>query len=240
MGTCEPGNLQVGDILSRTSYMEVIAVPGGGVAQVRNRDGLIWSISSGILRAEAVSSTQYRWTQHVSLTELVRVLVEEARDSAFTVTFACKKDPAELAGDVQRLAADAAAGHLTQKKLKSELLEGRIRTMRVRLLKSTNHLGRSVVELLDVPKDAPGGTVRQVDHRTLKAIVLRQGRYVLHGWDPERPDAPAPRRPAKRPRAPSESEPSSETSEPEDEPAPPPRREARRTRSGRMSRPPRQ
>lgn len=59
------------------------------------------------------------------------------------------------------------------------------------LVKSEQHMGRSLVIDLEAPA---GNNFRQVDHRTIKSIVLRNVRYVLgrkstlsslEGWKPD-------------------------------------------------------
>ena len=86
MGSLDASKLKVGDIMSRVSYMKVVSIDGDSVV-VRNEKGFQWSISKGVLEAEARSSSQFSKTEKVTRTELARILEQDVRDSAFCVTF---------------------------------------------------------------------------------------------------------------------------------------------------------
>lgn len=53
---------------------------------------------------------------------------------------------------------------------------GRVRKLRGRLIKPEPLLGRSVVEDLDITRGSP---LRQVDHRTIKELIVDGIRYVV-------------------------------------------------------------
>jgi hypothetical protein len=60
-----------------------------------------------------------------------------------------------------------------------EKQNGETRTLRGLMLKVENGLGRSNVIDLDLPKADKANRMRQVDHRTLKSLIVNNVKYIL-------------------------------------------------------------
>ena len=160
--------LKPGDIMSRVSYMRVVAVDGDSV-QVENADGFKWTISKAILEAEAHSSSQYTESIKVNRTELARLLEQDVRDTAFSACFTKLPD----AADQEALLASAdLSTPAKRKRVARDLGVGKERVMHGHIV-DTHELGRLPVFDLEAHGD------RLVDLRTLKWLVFKNKRYTL-------------------------------------------------------------
>jgi len=114
---------------------------------------------------DCFSASLFDKEEKVTRTEMVKKLIN-AKETAFTVTFRKLKKEEEI---TERLRNIKNKKDLQDKKLAKELIEGDLHTLTGHLLKSENHLGRSLVIDLNQPY---GQSFRQVDHRTLQELTL--------------------------------------------------------------------
>lgn len=165
--------LQVGDYLSRVSYMQVLKRDMDTLL-VTNEEGYVWTIQEQVLANEAYSATQFNETKQVSRTELIEVL-EDAGDTIFSVTFNKKVSQKDVVSALYNL--DVLPEKQTDiRKLVKSFLEGEERTLVGYLVQTEPKMGRSTV----VDLEAKGGyNLRLVDHRTIKSITIRNVRYEL-------------------------------------------------------------
>ena len=97
-------------------------------------------------------------------------LLEQANSTCFTVCFTSKVDDAAVR---ERLAKCSQAELDEGKKLAKEILAGKETTIIGRLSQSEGKLGRSLV--IDLPTQG----YRQVDHRTLQSLTIRNVKYSI-------------------------------------------------------------
>lgn len=107
--------------------------------------------------------------EKISLTKVAAVL-EQAREACFTACFTTKVDEKEIA---EKLAKATLNDLKNSKTLASEILTGKEHTLVGRLSRGEGKLGRSLVI------DLPTQFYRQVDHRTLRWLVLKNVKYTV-------------------------------------------------------------
>ena len=95
----------------------------------------------------------------------------ESGESVFTVTFNTKVDDAHI----KKVLSEAGAKP-DNKKIAKAVITGNEKTMSCYLTDSLNQLGRSLVIDLDAPH---GMNFRQVDHRSISALIHKNVKYVL-------------------------------------------------------------
>lgn len=167
----EASNLKTGDRLSRISYLEVLST--GRMCNVKNEEGLEWSIDSNILENECYSADQFVETREVNRTELITTL-SEVGNAVFTVNF----DKLPTADDFLSLTRDDGNKIRAFDDMKKDFkkLKGENRTLVGYLIKTETGFGRSMVIDLDIKES---NKIRQVDHRTLNWLIVRNIKYVI-------------------------------------------------------------
>lgn len=168
--------LKPGDRLSRVSYLEVERVFREdlyvkGRVQVKNQEGLVWTIDSNILENEAYSASQYSEEKEVNRTAMIEVL-EGAGDTVFTVVFDKKTSQKSIVEALSELDSIPTTKKDLNKLAKS-LLAGAERTMIGYLASTEQKMGRSTVF------DLEAGQLRLVDHRTVKELIVKNVKYTL-------------------------------------------------------------
>merc|ERR1712110_874791 len=103
----------------------------------------------------------------------VAAKLTEANATAFTVCFTTKVDEKAVQEKLAKVKVNDMKNATTAKSLAKELLTGRETTITGRLVKSEGKMGRSLVV------DLPTQGFKQVDHRTLKHLVLGNVKYTV-------------------------------------------------------------
>lgn len=129
-------------------------------------------MSRDILEYEMHSGTIFDKEEKKSRTEIVELLMN-ARQAVFTVKFNKKVDDAHIKEILGGLGGKK-PGDL--KKLAGELMVGKDAEMTCCLTSSDGFLGRSTVLDLHAPH---GMNYRQIDHRTVQWLILRNVKYVV-------------------------------------------------------------
>lgn len=175
---CDAETITIGDRLSRIAYYEVIAVDEDkGVVTLQNQQGFKFNATCNIVEHEMFSASQYTSELKVTRTELVEHM-EKAGDACFTVIFN-KQATDKLISE--KLAALDTDGNLNlstdreRRRIARDLLMGDERRLVGNLLSTEPKLGRSVVRDLEIPDGRHN--IRLVDHRTVKALILKNVRY---------------------------------------------------------------
>lgn len=107
-------------------------------------------------------------------TNLVEILIHAA-ETVFTVTFRCKVTPEDIQEALSTVKSDKDLKD-RQKELAKTITEGRLTTITGFLVKSEEKLGRSTIIDLSQPY---GKGWRQVDHRTIDEIIIKNVKYTL-------------------------------------------------------------
>ncbi len=109
------------------------------------------------------------------MTELAEVL-QEASDTVFTVRFHKKVTEEHVISQMEAAAIGDFSNQQSLNKLVKSMLDGEICQMQCYLVNCDNELGRSTVIDLTAKGD---NKFRQVDHRTIEYIIIRNKKYIL-------------------------------------------------------------
>ena len=121
---------------------------------------------------EMNSAKVYATEEKISRTNLVE-LMTNAKDAVLTVKFHTKVDEEYVKSVLEGATKDDLKN---LKKLSKEIVSGREVEMQCFLTKSEGKLGRSTC--IDLNKDWGKG-FRQIDHRTVDSIILKNVKYVV-------------------------------------------------------------
>lgn len=172
MSGCKPEELQPGDVVSSVAYFTVKKVdPKEDFVRVVGEDGKDVRISKSIVEGYD-SSSQFDREEAVTRTQMVEHLAQ-ARDSVFSVAF--QKQP--TAKDV----ADAAATTDPKARAKKvrEAMKGKRRVLQGYTVQQETGMGRTTVIDMDAGGVNKQARTRQIDHRTLEYLILRNVKYII-------------------------------------------------------------
>lgn len=159
--------LAVGNWFSGTRYFRSVEQSGDQIKMRSEAQDVI--VSKEIVESQMYSADIFSKEEKLSMTKVAKLL-EEANSTCFTVTFTTKVDEKAVR---DRLQAATAAELKEPKALAKELLVGKQSTLTGRLSKADGKLGRSLV--IDLPTQG----YRQVDHRTIQSLVIKDVKYVV-------------------------------------------------------------
>jgi hypothetical protein len=179
---CDGNKVDVNTWLSRVSYCKVIGTANNNTSVVvENTDGFSWNIGRDIVSNEMYSADEVRETKDVTRSELVKIFTEETRESVFTVCFTKKAtadDILEVMAIFDKESKGKKVSPIRRKQIAKMCLEcGAERILKGYMLQIEPSLGRSNVYDLEVPRGQHG--IRQVDHRTIKWLILRNVKYEV-------------------------------------------------------------
>lgn len=169
--------LAVGDWFSSITYYKVRSITDKENVQVTTSKNSKQELtmSRDIMEYEMNSGLVYDKEEKVTRSELVNHLID-AKEAVMTVKFCRKVDDAYVKDVLAAATADQLSDAKKLKALSKELISGKETEMTCHAWGSENKLGRSMV--LDL--NAPHGTnFRQIDHRTIQSIVLKNTKYVV-------------------------------------------------------------
>lgn len=127
-------------------------------------------MSKDIIETEMYNGILYDKEEKVARTKVVEELCQ-AGETVFTVNFNKKVDDAHV-----KSVLNSAGNNPDVKKLAKEIAVGKEASMTCYLTSKDSHLGRSSVISLDAPH---GMNFRQVDHRTINWLVLKNTKYTV-------------------------------------------------------------
>lgn len=165
---CDLSKVRPGHVFSRHSFGKVIAVhPGLNRIELRNTEGLTWTVDGTILEQEFCFAEQHDGVEEVSRTRAIEIVTENPR-TAMTINFNKKADPKVVAKELA-----AGQGALSSKEWNakvSKLMDGDERTMVGWHYGSFDeHRRLSFIEEEKGP--------RLVDPRTINWVVVNRVRY---------------------------------------------------------------
>lgn len=132
-------------------------------------------MSRDIMEYEMHSGTVFAKEEAKTRTEIVELLAN-AKECVFTVTFHKQIDADYVKSHLLAASKDTWGNSSKLKALSKELEHGPECTMTCRLSRTEHKLGRSKVIDLNAPW---GMNYRQVDHRTVTSLILKNVKYVL-------------------------------------------------------------
>jgi len=174
---CDPSALKKGEWFSTTVYYKFTGSRHcDRKIEVKSSLGGTLLVSHNIIAQEMYSSTQVQKTKKVTRSEMARVLQDEVKSDVFTVTFEKKLTPKKVLDELESKGYKSGEPARKRRKIVNEALKGEERVL-VGYLKDTQpFMGRSMAYDLNV--EGPHNE-RQIDHRTLKELIVRNVRYVL-------------------------------------------------------------
>lgn len=108
--------------------------------------------------------------ENLPITQVATKLAQ-ANSTCFTVCFTCKVDEKELKERLSTMKPSDLKTSAQAKALAKECLTGAEKTLVARLSRAEGKFGRSLV------KDLPTDGYRQVDHRTVKYLIINNTKY---------------------------------------------------------------
>ncbi len=110
--------------------------------------------------------------EKLALTKVAKILAD-ANTACFTVCFLAKVDEKVVKEKLQNLTAADLQNKKKISEIAKELLTGKETVIVGRLANSVGKLGRSLVV------DLPTQGFKQVDHRTLKWLIIKNVKYIV-------------------------------------------------------------
>lgn len=162
------------DFFSEIQYMKVINIYGDAVF-LANSDGKTLGIEKKVLQYDAFSANHFEKEVTCNMTELSEIL-QSARDTIFTVEFKKQADATLISSRLAGKTASEVKDLAMTKDFAKGIVEGESCVLTGHLVKSEQHMGRSLVIDLNAPA---GFNFRQVDHRTIQFIILKNVKYSL-------------------------------------------------------------
>lgn len=162
--------LSVGDTFSGTSYFHTKSEAGDKVET--KSQGVSITISKDVLNTQMYNSAVFDKEEKVSLTNLAAIL-EDAKTACFTVCFNTKVDDALVREKLRQVKAADLKNKAKLREISKDLLVGKETIIVGRLSKAAGKMGRSLIV------DLPTQGYRQVDHRTLKWLIIKNVKYSV-------------------------------------------------------------
>jgi hypothetical protein len=166
---------RVGDFLSMTEYYKVTQIKEDGLVCVTPLNKPI-VVGSGVVNDHCYSADQFETEKTVTRTELVNILTHRVGDKVFTVEFEKQLTPEVLDTHLQASAYNGEGTPTKRRKILKDAMKGMPRKLIGRMKQLENGMGRSEVYDLELP---PKNNVRQVDHRTIKSLILMGVKYTV-------------------------------------------------------------
>lgn len=175
-GSAKFTQVEVGHVLSMTSYLRVLGISGLNL-DVEDQRGVKFRIlQSGSNLSETLvdqtmhSANAHNRTVECSRTELLEVF-SRVGDAVFTMTY--RKQPDVLDAFESIKTGNVLKSHAEQKKALKLAMAGKTRIITGYVISSENAMGRTLV--YDLDQKGP----RLIDHRTVDALVFKDVRYVV-------------------------------------------------------------
>ena len=118
------------------------------------------------------SGSQFESTEQITRTQMV-ALLQDAKNSVFTCTFRKQTKDKDIEDVLKSIKTDS---ELHNNHLAKQLLAGELLTLTCFLTKTEASLGRSLVIDLNQPY---GKGFRQIDHRTVEELIIKNVKYTL-------------------------------------------------------------
>lgn len=163
--------LQLNNWFSSTTYYKVKSITDDQNVQViENHSSNELTMARDILETEMHSGLIFDKQETLSRTKVLEKMMA-AGETVFSVQFNKKVD----SDHIKSVISDAGAKP-DFKKLSKEILTGKECNLTCFLRNSDNQLGRSMV--IDL-KANQGANFRQIDHRTINSLVLKNVKYIV-------------------------------------------------------------
>jgi hypothetical protein len=180
----DKSKLSVGQYFSAVSYMKVTNIEENKIT-VKNHRGESWFISKDLLVRDMWAADHFDKEVKCTMTDLAGIL-ESCGDTIFKVKFHKKVDEKQVLEQLEKINFSDLSDSKMLNDLSNKMLKGEECELVCHLVESNNHLGRSLV--IDLNAESNG--YRQVDHRTIDYIILKNVKYSLGKKAPGTEDLP--------------------------------------------------
>mgnify|MGYP000176511351 CR=1 FL=1 len=172
-----PSKLAVGNWFQSSTYYKVKEIVDKDTCKVvaPNATTNELTMSRDIMEYEMHSATTYDKEEKLSRSNIIE-LMSNAKECVFTVTFHKQLDDSHVKETLSKAPKDVWGNATKLKQLSKDLTLGPECTMTCFLSRSENKLGRSRVIDLNAHW---GYNWRQVDHRTVTSLILKNVKYVV-------------------------------------------------------------
>jgi len=172
----ESNKLKVGDYFSQTDYFKLDKFESPWY-HCTTAKGKSIRVDSGVVNGHCFSADQYTQEKKVTRTKLVEIFMTRTGDKIFTVEFEKQLTPEVLDNNLQTTEYGKDTPHSSKRrKILKDAMHGEPRKLIGFMKRVDNGMGRSDVIDLEQPD---GRNVRQVDHRTIKSLILMGTKYVV-------------------------------------------------------------
>ena len=175
-------DLQIGEYLSEVQYYKIVDLSDRSVT-VANERGFELNVDRDIIAEGMYSASQYKTEKLVTRTEICEQL-EQAENHIFTVNFYKQVKTKDIQEKLLQAIQSDKSNSFSEaeiikafKKASKTLLEGEETTLIGYLSKVEPKVGRSTVIDLELPQDKY--RIRQVDHRTINWLILKNIKYTV-------------------------------------------------------------
>jgi transcriptional regulator NrdR family protein len=174
--------LKVGNYLSETQYYKVVKI-NPKTATLINERGVETNFNKELIAEGMYSASLYDSEKNVNRTEINEIL-QQAGNNIFTVNFNKQVKEKDIKEKLLDAIKDEEGNPLSYeeienklKKISQELTKGEERTLIGYLFELNTLRGRSLVIDMEIPPEQ--NRVRQVDHRTINWLILKNTKYIV-------------------------------------------------------------
>ncbi len=174
--------IEVGDYLSQTQYYRVVKINPETVIVIDER-GVQTDLDKDLIAAGMYSASQYDTEKTVNRTEINEIL-QQAGNNIFTVNFNKQVQEQDIKDKLLNAIKDKQGNPLSYAEIANklaniskQLMKGEERTLIGYLLELNNLRGRSLVIDMEIPPEQ--NRIRQVDHRTINWLILKNIKYIV-------------------------------------------------------------
>lgn len=166
-------DIKKNDILSRTSYIQVIDT--GSSVRVKNTTGLTWGIENNILQNECKSANWFNKEEYISRTRICEIL-ESTNGAVFSVTF----NKQITRDDTTNYIKQYDKKELNIDQFTDAVSSGEERTLIGHLIDTKQEFGRYKVIDLEIQfNDCKAHALRQVDSKTISELIFNGVKYKV-------------------------------------------------------------
>jgi transcriptional regulator NrdR family protein len=174
--------LEVGDYLSEVQYYKVVKINPKTVSLI-NEKGVQINFDKDLIGEGMYSASQYETEKTVNRTEINEIL-QQAGNNIFTVNFYKQVQHQDIREKLLNAIKDEQGNPLpyeqiekTLDKISRELTKGEERTLIGYLFEVDTLRGRSLV--IDIEISPQKNRIRQIDHRTINWLILKNTKYIV-------------------------------------------------------------
>ena len=170
--------VEIGQVLSEVQYLKVEAINGDKI-DFKTKTGAIWTMGGQTflekLAENSFSADHYDREVTVCMTELANIMSSN-RGTVFKAVFSKKLQETNVQNQLAEIDFDSLSDSKKLDEISKNIFAGETREIVGYAVGGDNVLGRTHVIDLDAPLE---NNSRQVDHRTIQSIIIKNVKYTL-------------------------------------------------------------